>query len=224
VGKVKSLIIISIPLTYFVSIFVIITPFVSDATNTTIKIMVDTLGYTIPAISSILFGLPFWMIARTLDYGIILKDYLIIGSSGFVLFELASTGNVILGFYPPLGFTSVSFVGLSSYLLVMGIYSLAVSVSQDIKLRQTIRKSAIEELKLLDSIGSADMELQIQKKVMTVTKALLENTIEKSGVQPSITENDMKQYLWQVLSEVKKQKTILANISSSTLLGCLTSC
>jgi hypothetical protein len=84
---------------------------------------------------------------------------------------------------------------------------LAVSISQDIKLRQTIRKSAIEESKLLDSIGSADMELQIQKKVMTVTKDLLENTIDKSGIQPSITEDDMKQYLGQVLSEVKKQKT-----------------
>jgi hypothetical protein len=207
-GKVKFWIIISIPLASFASIFIIITPFVSYAADTTIKIMVDALGYTMPAISSsILFGLPFWMIARTLDYGSILKDYLIIASSGLVLFELASTGNVILGSYPPLGFASVSFVGLSSYLLLMGIYSLAVSISQDIKLRQTIRKSAIEESKLLDSIGSADMELQIQKKVMTVTKDLLENTIDKSGIQPSITEDDMKQYLGQVLSEVKKQKT-----------------
>ena len=195
-GKVKFWIIISIPLASFVSIFVIITPFVSYATYTNIKIMVDALGYTMPAISSsILFGLPFWMIARSLDYGSISKGYLIIASSELVLFELASTDNVILGFYPPLGLASVSFVGLSSYLLLMGIYSLAVSISQDIKLRQTIRKSAIAQLKLLDSIGSADMELRIQKKVMTVTKVLFENTIEKCGVQPSITEDDMKQYL-----------------------------
>jgi hypothetical protein len=210
-GKVKFWIIISIPLASFVSIFIIITPFVlgsSYPTDTTVKIMVDALGYTMPAISSsILFGLPFWMIARTLRYGSILIDYLIIASSGLVLFELASTGNVILGSYPPLGFASVSFVGLSSYLLLMGIYSSAISISTDQKLRLYIRNTAKEESKLLDSIGSADMEQRIVKKVMGVTRALSKNTIENSGVQPSITEDDIKQYLGQVLSEVKKRKT-----------------
>ena len=210
-GKVKFWIIISIPLASFVSIFIIITPFVlgsSYPTDTTVKIMVDALGYTMPALSSsILFGLPFWMIARTMRYGSILIDYLIIASSGLVLFELASTGNVILGSYPPLGFASVSFVGLSSYLLLMGIYSSAISISTDQKLRLYIRNTAKEESKLLDSIGSADMEQRIVKKVMGVTRALSKNTIENSGVQPSITEDDIKQYLGQVLSEVKKRKT-----------------
>ena len=37
-------------------------------------------------------------------------------------------------------------------------------MSGDINLRQTIRKSAIEEAKLLVSIGSAQMQEQLRKK------------------------------------------------------------
>ena len=38
-------------------------------------------------------------------------------------------------------------------MLLVGIYSSAISVSHDIKLRQSIRKLAVKESKLLDSIG-----------------------------------------------------------------------
>lgn len=73
-GKAKFWSFITIPIVLFLSIFLIITPFllsVSSARNDTdivLKILVDTLGYTVPAVlSSILFGLPFFMIARNLS-------------------------------------------------------------------------------------------------------------------------------------------------------------
>ena len=103
-GKVKFWIIITIPIASFLSIFVIITPFVmsissgSHDKDTIIEIIVvDALGYTLPALfSGILFGLPFWTIARSLNYNSALKDYMIIAGSGFALFEVAITGNVML--------------------------------------------------------------------------------------------------------------------------------
>ena len=68
-GKVKFWTIITIPIASFLSIFVIVTPFVqsfSNAADSTFRIVVDALGYTLPAVvSSILFGLPFLMIATT---------------------------------------------------------------------------------------------------------------------------------------------------------------
>ena len=51
--------------------------------------------------------------------------------------------------YPPFAFSAVSTMGLSAYLIYVGIYSAGISMSDDINLRQTIRKSAIEEAKLL---------------------------------------------------------------------------
>jgi signal transduction histidine kinase len=208
-GKVKFWTIISIPIASFLSIFVFVTPYVmsysSSDTDTIFKIIVvDALGYTLPAaISGILFGLPFWMIARTLSYSSALKDYMIIAGCGFALFELAIIGSVMLASYPPLGLASVSFVGLSSYVILMGIYSSAVSMSEDAKLRQAIRKSAVDESKLLVGIGSAQMEQKIEKKVIEMAKDQSASMTEQTGVQLSLTEHDMKQYLSTVLKEIK---------------------
>jgi signal transduction histidine kinase len=210
-GKVKFWIIIIIPLASFLSIFVIITPFVMSISsgnhdeNSIIEILVvDALGYTLPALfSGLLFGLPFWMIARSLSYSSALKDYMIIAGSGFALFELAINGSVMLASYPPLGLASVSFVGLSSYLILMGIYSSAISMSGDLKLRQTIRKSAIDESKLLVGIGSGQIEQKIEKKVIEMAKDQAASMMNQTGVQLSLTERDMKQYLSSVLKEIK---------------------
>jgi signal transduction histidine kinase/MFS family permease len=209
-GKIKFWTIITIPIASFLSIFVIVTPFVlslsygSSDIDMIFKIIVDALGYTLPAaVSSILFGLPFWMIARTLSYSSTLKDYMIIAASGFALFELATTGSVMLAAYPPLGLASVSFVGLSAYLMFIGTYSAAISMSEDVKLRQSIRKSAVDESKLLVSIGSAQIDQKIEKKVIGMAKDHAASMTEQTGVQLSLTEHDMKQYLSTVLKEIK---------------------
>ena len=52
----------------------------------------------------------------------------------------------------------------------MGIYSSAVSISGDVKLRQAIRKSAVDESKLLVGIGSGQMEQKIEEKVIEMAK------------------------------------------------------
>ena len=215
-GKVKFWIIITIPIASFLSIFFIITPFVMSISSgnhdkaSIIEILVvDALGYTLPALfSGLLFGLPFWIIARSLSYSSALKDYMIIAGSGFALFELAINGSVMLASYPPLGLASVSFVGLSSYLILMGIYSSAISMSGDVKLRQTIRKSAIDESKLLVGIGSGQIEQKIEKKVIEIAKDQAASMMNQTGVQLSLTERDMKQYLSSVLKEIK----ILQNV------------
>src|ERR671912_231712 len=194
-GKVKFWIIITIPIASYLSIFVIITPFVMSISSdnhdkdSIIEILVvDALGYTLPALfSGLLFGLPFWMIASSLSYSSALKDYMIIAGSGFALFELAINGSVMLASYPPLGLASVSFVGLSSYLILMGIYSSAISMSGDVKLRQTIRKSAIDESKLLVGIGSGQMEQKIEKKVIEMAKDQAASMMNQTGVQLSLT-------------------------------------
>ena len=115
--------------------------------------------------------------------------------------------------FPPFGLATTSFVGLSSYLLLVvlfiavGIYSSAISVSEDSKLRQSIRQVAISEPKLLDSIGTAQMEQEIQRRVLTISKQTRTSMVDETGIQSSMTDDDMKQYLEQVIREVKIQKS-----------------
>jgi hypothetical protein len=81
---------------------------------------------------------------------------MIISAYGMILlFTSNQPIGLLLVPYPPFGLATISFMGLASYLIFVGIYSAAVSVSEDTKLRQSIRKIAINESKLLDSIGSS---------------------------------------------------------------------
>jgi hypothetical protein len=108
--------------------------------------------------------------------------------------------------FPPFGLATVSFFGMSSYLVSVGIYSSAISASEDSKLRQSIRNSALKETKLLDSIGMAQMEQEIQRRVIALTKQNQDRMAEETGIQPSLTEEDVKEYLQQVIEEVKKRR------------------
>ena len=92
-------------------------------------------------------------------------------------------------------------------------YFSAISVSQDMLLRQSIRKYVIEESKyvieeskLIDSIGTAQMEQEIQNKVIQLNKLNSDKMTQDTGVVSSLEEEDMKSYLHEVLVEVGRMK------------------
>jgi hypothetical protein len=81
-----------------------------------------------------------------------------------------------------------------------------VSVAEDSDLRQSIRVLAIRESRLLDSIGAAQMQQQIQKRVMTLTKRNQDTMAQTIGIQSSLSDEDIRQYLDQVLNELHTKK------------------
>jgi hypothetical protein len=159
-------------------------------------------------VGGLLFGIAFWALAYKIRDNSIIRNYLLLSGFGFMLLFVSNQAIVLtLNLYPPFGLPSVCFIGLSSYLLMIGIYSSATSLSQDIKLRKSIRNSAIKQLELLDRIGMADMEQQLEENVLKIVKAEQNNMIEETGVQTSLTEDDMKSYLSQVLAEIEKNSS-----------------
>jgi hypothetical protein len=86
-------------------------------------------------------------------------------------------------------------------------------MSEDSKLRQVIRKVALNETTLLDSMSTAQMEQEIQKRTLAVTRKTRDLMAEETGIQPSLSEDDMKQYLQQVIEEVKRTKDQSAGVS-----------
>ena len=187
IGKVKYWIIISIPLVYFISQFQylfleVLTPYrVSDP-------ILFGVSYTLffsavkPA-GGILFGIAFWIISRSISSKTV-KDYMMISGFGLLLFFSSSQPlGLTLAPFPPFGLATICFVGLSSYLIYIGIYSSAISVANDIQLRRSIRKSIEEHSDLLDKIGAAEVERQIQDRVLVLTKGLSNEIAEHTGVQ-----------------------------------------
>lgn len=76
----------------------------------------------------------------------------------------------------------------------------------DVKLRQSIKKTAMEQSKFLDTIGTAHMSQEVEKKVLRIAKANLENLEKQSGMESSLIDDDIKQYLVEVFSEIKSTK------------------
>jgi hypothetical protein len=133
-------------------------------------------------------------------------NYMSLSAFGLIVLGISLQSPAMFASYPPHGFATHCFLITASYLFSIGFYSSAISVSEDIKLRKSIKKHA-HELTLLDNIGSAKMESDIQKKVLSITKTQFDLITQETGIQPSLTEEDMKQYLDQVINEIKnKQK------------------
>ncbi|MGA9744711.1 MAG: hypothetical protein WBQ16_08845 [Nitrososphaeraceae archaeon] len=168
--------------------------------------MTNILIFSLSAIfTGILFGVAFLSVARTLKIGTPARNYMIIAAYGFLLFYIAGSALVSQAAYPPYGLISVSFTGLSCYLIYNGLYFAAISVSQDMTLRQSIRKSVMEQSKLLDNIGTAEMEKEVQKRVLTVVKKTSADMKESTGVDASMNEGEMKDYVELVIKELRSK-------------------
>jgi hypothetical protein len=210
-GRIKYWIILAIPLIYFMSQFVtfflnVFQP-VFQSQPIFYSILVTLIFTLSKPIGGILFGIAFWTLARSIGHDKAVRNYMIISAYGFVLLFASNQAIVLVtGPYPPFGLATVSFMGLSSYLLMVGIYSSAVSVSLDVGLRKTIQRSVTEQSNMLHSIGTAQMEKEIQSKVLTITRQVSERIEEDTGVESSMTEADMRKYLNEVLKEIKSTK------------------
>jgi hypothetical protein len=158
-------------------------------------------------VGGVLFGIGFWSVSRAVNQHSHVRDYMFITAYGFILYFTAGGATVLQAGYPPFGLANVSFVGLASFLILTGLYQSAISVAQDIKLRQSIKTSTVQQSsKLLDSIGTAQMTKEIEEKVMKMTQDNAARLMQESGVESSLTDNEMKSYLEQVLYEIKKDR------------------
>lgn len=150
---------------------------------------------------NVMFGIALFVVARNLPQPV--KDYLSIAGIGFAMIGIAFG---IIGLQQTFGVAGHSLVLLSAYLFTIGLYSTAISISHDSKLRQSIKKSLRDQPNLLANIGDAQMEQEIIKKVMTTANYNSDVMKAESGVQSSFEEQDVKHYLSQIITEMERGK------------------
>jgi hypothetical protein len=208
IGKIKFYAIIGTAMVYYLVTYpLFVLGYFTPTEETDIDVMNNILIFGIASVvSGIIFGAAFLSVARTLQKSSAIREYMIIAAYGMLLFYVAGSAAATQAAYPPFGLASVSFTGLSCYLIYTGLYSSAISASQDANLRQSIRRSAIKEVQFLESMGSAQMEQELQTRVLTIAKKNSDIMTEETGVQLSLSEDDMKQYLEEVLKEINVMK------------------
>ena len=157
---------------------------------------------------AILFAFSFWFISRRLPESDV-KTFLKITALGFILLYLSNHVDVASAPYPPYGIISLSLLPLSTYFVLFGLYSSALSLSQDITLRQQLRSMARNDGNLLSSIGTAQMEREVNRAVGELKEVADEQEkelAEKTGIETPVPESEIEDYLKQVIEEVAKTR------------------
>ena len=210
IGKAKYWILLSIPLAYFLTQFQTILIYLFTPIRLTDPILFG-ITYTLvfsasKPIGGILFGIAFWIVSKGLSHRQI-KKYMIISGYGLLLLFTANQHQVLqLNPYPPFGLPTICYVGLASYLILIGVYSSALSVAEDKKLRQLIRTSVVKEANLLDSMGTAIMEDRIRQKVAKITREQKMVLIQQTGIESSLDDTEISQLVDTVILEVKRSR------------------
>jgi hypothetical protein len=210
IGKAKYWILVTIPLVYFLSQFqpILINLF------TPLRIadpILFGITYTLVFSASkpaggILFGIAFWIVSKGLTHRQV-KEYMIISGYGLLLLFTANQHQLLqLNPYPPFGLATISYMGLASYLVLVGVYSSALSVANEAELRRSIRRSVEENSDLLGNIGEAQFEDLLQKKVLQKSKSLSEKITEETGVALSLDESEIYDYVVMAINEIKRKK------------------
>jgi hypothetical protein len=106
--------------------------------------------------------------------------------------------------YPPFGLPTISFVGISSYLLFVGIYYASISVSMNAELRMTIENSVEEQFRFVSKIGRSQMENEIERRVKVITKRTAKILEENSGITAAAETKDIEEYIKLVVKEKEK--------------------
>lgn len=156
----------------------------------------------------LLFAFSFWVISKRLPESST-KTFMKMTAIGFILLYLSNHVDVTSAAYPPFGINSLSLLPLSSYFVLFGLYSSALSLSQDITLRQHLRSMARNDKNLLSSIGTAQMEIEVKRAVnelKDVADAEEKELEEKTGIETPIAENEVEDYLKQVIEEVSRAR------------------
>jgi hypothetical protein len=208
VGKFKYWLITIAPLLFFLGQFVaffakIFSPLINldSFFLATLITLVATLS---KPLGGLMLGIAFWSMARLGEQKTSVQNYLTISGLGLLLLFTSNQALLMaISPYPPFGLSTITVLGLSAYLTVVGIYSSSVTVSHNAELRKSLRKLASSEL--LNSLASAEMERQIGERVSKIVRTESVEMENQTGISSSMTEGEAKEYIEKILHELKKK-------------------
>jgi hypothetical protein len=208
-GTIKYWIIVSIPLIFYISQFFVqlnsqIIFQLTSSNITSFSITLTIIFIFSKLIGGLLFGIPFWIIAKTINNSAI-KTSMTIAGFGFVFLFLTNQANgMVVTPYPPFGITTSLFFGFSSFLLMIGFYCSAIYISENRDIRKLI-KNDILKYDLLSQMGSRFIEDKTISYINQIKKSTKnELFVDYPGL--FLNDEDIKQYIKNVINEISKKK------------------
>jgi len=202
-SRLALLILLSTPALYFFGRFVDISYLIlligeSNVTAAIVSIIVRSLS---PLVGGLIFGLSFYYTSKSLPKNSKLRTYLNITGHGFIILLISNQYNIILHYpYPPYGLLAISSTYLGGYLLLVGIYSTALSSAQNIKIHNEISKIVQANSKFSHEMAKAVFIDGIEKQITKIEKGIEED----SGVESVPDPKELRDYIEQIIEQKKK--------------------
>ena len=102
--------------------------------------------------------------------------------------------------YPPFGLVTITFLGLSSFLLFFRMLGCAAYVSRDNELRKEIFKDKDSISSMLRNMGYAEMERELENRIIPLSSRL--NLTEDMRIHTDLSQEDLKLTIEEVLTEI----------------------
>ena len=211
-SKIKYWIIVSIPLVYFASLYII--PYLEHLNLLTqLGIKYDPFyGYvynmflnTVRTAGGIMFGVGFFVLARTVIHPK-LKNSLNMTGIGLILLLGANASSlIIMTLYPPWGIISTTFLIPGSYFLIVGLDSATFYLATDSSLRRIIARSPQKEHDILKAIGASASEEIVISKVASISKEVYDDIQSEKIFAIASEPADVQQYINEVFREVSNR-------------------
>src|SRR6266498_2564291 len=172
IGKIKYYALTIIPLIYFIFPFHtyfanLLSPFVLNS-PIAVSVIYTILFSASKQVGAFLYSLSFLIASTVVPKDSVRKSLLISCIGMTILFSSIEITPLNYKVFPPYGVITEAFIPLGAFLLLVGIFTSAVNLSQDGELRRDFRKSAVAQLNLLRTIGIAEMEKELVKNFKSV--------------------------------------------------------
>lgn len=206
IGKVKYSITLSIPVIYFLLQY---SPLLFEQLGT-LSFLVMAEGSlflyfynfilnTVNVGTGILFGISFYILAKSLAYDD-LKYYLIICGTGIMIIFSSGVSTILtLAPFPAWAIVSLSFVLPASFLFLIGLDSAIYYIASDTLIRRYLYRHK-DQFELFQALGYTKASDIVEQKIRKQLKNLENTTMFKS-----ISElKDTKHYIENVITEMKQ--------------------
>jgi hypothetical protein len=209
IGKIKYSITLSIPMIYFLLQY---SPLLLEQIGTLSSLLMaegslflyfyNFILNTVNVGTGILFGISFYILARSLVYHD-LKYYLIICGTGImIIFSSGVSTIVTLAPFPAWAIVSLSFILPASFLFLIGLDSATYYIASDTLIRRYLYRHR-DQFELFQALGYTKAAEIIEQKIHYQL-----NNLKNEKMFKSLSEmEDTKQYIENVITEMKASNT-----------------
>jgi hypothetical protein len=133
-----------------------------------------------------------------------IKHYLLFAATGImILFSSIQISTVHILPYPPFGLITLTSLPIASYLILVGLYYSARSVSNDKKILDELRKEIKNKsYSFLRAIGSAEWNENMEITIQKVLNQFKDQEVRDTNLQHEA----IRSYVFDVVEELKNTK------------------